>query len=264
MGHMKSNEIAGAFRDYYRTFPQADMNDLKLAHTQRVVENARLIMAADGFPAALRDLGEEAAWLHDLGRFRQFTQYHTFSDRESVNHALLSCAEALRLGWLDDHTPRARNLVLRAIECHNLRDLPPGLSADEATLSHLVRDADKLDIFTVLDEAIATNYLPSHPEVYWGLPFTASPSQKIVDAIVRGGSIDYADIHSFADFVFVQLAWCHGGLHFPESYRLAKQRGVVATRQAYLCEILPQDRALICRCCAVAEAALDEGANSGR
>ena len=261
---MKNDEIAAAFLAYYQTFPHEDMNDLKLAHTRRVVENARAIMASPEFPEALRAAGETAAWLHDLGRFRQFMQYHTFSDRVSVNHALLSCGEVLRLGWLDDREASERNLILRAIEFHNLRDLPPSLAPDEAALAHLVRDADKLDIFTVLDETIATNYLPSHPEVYWGLPFTAAPSPKIVAAIETGESIDYADIASFADFVFIQLAWCNGGLHFRESYRLAQARGEVAQRRDYLVSILPQERATIEHCCQVAEAALARGAGNGR
>ena len=259
MGRMKHEDIPEAFLAYYRTFPHEDMNDLKLEHTRRVVANAVRIMEGEGFPQRLRVLGETAAWLHDLGRFRQFLQYHTFSDRQSVNHALLSCGEALRLGWLDDCPPEARNLILRAIEFHNLRDLPPSLSDDEAVLAHVVRDADKLDIFTVLDHAIATDYLPSHPEVYWGLPFTAPPSPRILSAIAHGESVDYAEVRSFADFVFIQLAWCNGGLHFAESRRMALERNEVGIRRDYLCALLPAHAEAIRQCCAIAEAALEGG-----
>lgn len=253
---MKHEDIPKAFLAYYRTFPHEDMNDLKLEHTQRVAANAKRIMAGEGFPAHLRAAGETAAWLHDLGRFRQFLRYRTFSDRKSVNHALLSCGEALRLGWLDDFSPETRNLILQAIAFHSLRDLPPTLSGDDAALAHLVRDADKLDIFTVLDHAIETDYLATHPEVYWGLPFTAPPSPRIVAAIERGESVDYADIRSFADFVFIQLAWCNGGLHFAESRRIALERNETDIRRDYLCALLPEHAATIRRCCACAKAAL--------
>ncbi len=256
---MRDDAIPEAFLAYYRTFPHEDMNDLKLEHTRRVVANATRIMEGEAFPERLRGAGETAAWLHDLGRFRQFLQYHTFSDRQSVNHALLSCGEALRLGWLDDRPPEERNLILRAIEFHNLRDLPPSLSEDEAALAHLVRDADKLDIFTVLDHAIETDYLPSHPEVYWGLPFAAPPSPKVVAALERGDSIDYADIRSFADFVFIQLAWCNGGLRFAESCRIALERGETEVRERYLCTLLPGHAETVRRCCAAAKAALERG-----
>ncbi len=260
---MKTEDLERAFEAYVRTFPAEEMNALKEAHTRRVLGNARLIMAGEGFPARLGPLGEAAALLHDVGRFEQFRKYRTFSDRVSVNHALMSCGVILRLGWLDDLPPADRNAILRAVECHNLRDLPPGLPPDEAALANLVRDADKLDILTLLDTAIATDYLPSHPEVYWGLPLRGAPSPRVVAAIDRGASVDYADIRSFADFVFVQLAWCNGGLFFAESRRLALARGEVATRRAYLLGLLPDHADAVNHCCDVAEAALRKEAGHG-
>ncbi len=260
---MDRDALSAAFTAYYATFPKEEMNDLKLEHTRRVVANAELVARGEAFPESLQESGLCAAWLHDLGRFRQYQQYRTFSDRHSVNHALLSCAEVLRLGWLDDRTPEDRNRILRAIEYHNLRDLPTGMTHEEKLLAQLVRDADKLDIFTLLDQAIATDYLPSHPEVYWGLPFTAPLSESIVAAIEAGESIDYAAIRSFADFVFIQLAWCNGGLHFAASARLAVERREVAIRQAYLTSIIPASATAINHCCAIAQAALERQAGHG-
>lgn len=255
---MTINDIPRAFLTYYETFPYDEMNQLKLNHTRRVVENARFIMKTESFSPELVELGEMAAWLHDLGRFSQFTQYRTFSDSQSVNHALLSCGEALRLGWLDDWSPKERNLILQAIAFHNLRDLPPNLSEEELLLAHLIRDADKLDIFTVLDEAIRTHYLESHPEVYWGLPFTAPPTEAVVEQLLSGKSVSYSDIHSFADFIFIQISWCTGGLYFNGSRQLTLERNEVEIRRNYLTRILPQYQATIERCCAAAELALSE------
>ncbi len=133
---------------------------------------------------------------------------------------------------------------------------PPHLPANELALAHLVRDADKLDIYTVLDHAIETDYLPSHPDVYWGLPLDGPPSPAVVAALERGDSVDYADIRSFADFVFIQLAWCNGGLHYAASRRLALERGEVDVRRRYLRTLLPAHGAVIDRCCDIAAAAL--------
>jgi hypothetical protein len=215
-------------------------------------------MEGEGFSPHLQSLGRAAAWLHDLGRFKQFTQYRTFSDRVSVNHALLSCSEALTLGWLEDWSAEDRNLVLKAIEFHSLRALPPHLTADELKLCHLVRDADKLDIFTVLDDAIATNYLETHPEVYWGLPLAAPVSPRMVEAIRLGESIDYAEIKSFADFVLIQVAWCHGGLYFKTSSQLVIERDEVGIRERYLCGLIPLEAKTIQQCCEIARKALVE------
>ena len=261
---MNIAQIEKNFNTYVQGFPLEEMIELKIHHTRRVVADAREVMRREGFSAPLFEMGEAAAWLHDVGRFPQLTKYHTFSDGKSVNHALLSCAEILRLGWLDEETPQVRSIVLKAVEYHNFRDLPPHLPADEAAIVHLVRDADKLDIFTVLDQAIATNYLPSHPEVYFGLPFTGPLSQSVVSAIERADSIDYSEIRSFADFILIQVAWCNGGLHFPASCALTLERNCIQIRQDYLCSILPEsEHEKVRLCCAIAEAALKRKAGYG-
>ncbi len=254
-------EIRGLFEDYFKTFPQHEMNQLKWAHTCRVVEEAEAIARGEAFPSALAELGVLAAWLHDTGRFLQYQKYGTFSDRVSVNHALLSCAEVLRMGWLDTLTADARNKVLRAIECHNLKSVPKGLEEDEALLVHLVRDADKIDIFTVLDDALSKEgYLEHNPSLYWGLPFKASPSERVVRAILKREAIDYKEIKSFADFVFIQLGWCAEGIHFATAAKRLLERREIEIRQAFLMKILPQDEAVISACCAAAESALKEQA----
>jgi hypothetical protein len=261
---MTVTQIEKCFKTYTQAFPQEEMIQLKIHHTARVVENAREIMHREGFEEHLRVVGEVAAWLHDVGRFPQFMRYKTFSDRQSVNHALLSCAEILQQGWLDHDTPAERDLVLKAIEYHNFRDLPPNLPAEEAAVVHLVRDADKLDIFTVLDEAIATNYLPSHPEVYWGLPFTGPLSRRVIQSIEAGESVDYSEIRSFADFILIQVAWCNGGLYFPASCALTLERNSLAIRRDYLCSILPEEEHInVKRCCDIAAAALVRKATNG-
>ena len=246
---MDEVKISALFLDFCQSFPREDMIELKIMHTRRVVENAIRIMEHEGFSAGLYSLGVCTAWLHDVGRFQQFQRYRTFSDRQSVDHALLGCSEVLRLGWLDSVSATERNLVLHAIASHNLRDLPERLSEDEYRLSALVRDADKLDIFRVLDQAIESGYLTAHPEIYWGLPIARSPSEAVVAAVREGKSVDYADVCSLADFVFIQLAWCSGGLVFAESLRMALARKVVETRRDYLCTLLPGSTDVICQCC---------------
>jgi HD superfamily phosphodiesterase len=256
--------IASLFKRYTESFPQEEMIQLKIHHTERVVADAIEIMHREHFSEDLQTAGAIAAWLHDVGRFPQFMKYRTFSDRNSENHAVLSCAEIVRLGWLDEASPELRERVLKAVELHNVRDLPSDLSEADAKVAHVVRDADKLDIFTVLEEAIATNYLATHPEVYWGLPFTGPLSKKVIAAIEQGCSVDYGDIQSFADFVLIQVAWCNGGLHFPASCALTLERNCLAIRQEYLCSILPEsEHANVMKCCAIAKAALIRKANHG-
>lgn len=261
---MNVEAFSHLFHSYAATFPQSDMIRLKIAHTGRVVENARRIMQSSAFPNAWKGAGEIAAWLHDVGRFKQFCKYQTFSDSKSINHALLSCSEILQNDWLEACSPDCRDVILKAVAYHNLKALPPDLDAHEAAVINLVRDADKLDIFTLLEQAVTSGYLAEHPEVYWGLPFTAPLSQKVAQAIESALPVDYKDIQSFADFVFIQVAWCNGGLYFPASCALTLERKCIPFRCDYLCSILPKrEHETVKRCCAIAEAALVRKANHG-
>lgn len=252
-------DTEAVFKAYYLSYPRAEMNDLKWAHTRRVATDAKRIAEGEGLTERLARLGLLAAWLHDTGRFEQFRRFATFSDRVSVNHALMSCAEVLRLGWLDALPADDRNLVLRAIECHNMKEIPPGLPEDEQIAVHLVRDADKLDICTLLDLNLKREgYLESHPEIYWGLAFAAPPSEAVTGAILAGREVDYADIRSVADFVLIQVGWCVGGLHYTTSRRLAAERGTVGTRERFLLKIVPESADIIRRCCDLARARAKE------
>ena len=182
------------------------MHAFKYAHTLRVVRNAELIIAGES--SSLSEECQEAsliaAWFHDIGRFEQHEKYQTFSDIDSVDHALYSCMIALREGLLDDLTPVVRNLVLLAIQFHNKKSIPSDLTDDEKSL-RIVRDADKLDSFYLFDETIKTDYLLTHPEVYSNLPFLAPPNPEIVEDIQQGKTVNFSQIKSFVDYVIIQV-----------------------------------------------------------
>ena len=75
--------IASLFKRYTESFPQEEMIQLKIHHTERVVADAIEIMHREHFSKDLQTAGAIAAWLHDVGRFPQFMKYRTFSDRNS-------------------------------------------------------------------------------------------------------------------------------------------------------------------------------------
>ena len=227
-----------AYVDAYRAFPSLalpPMMELKRVHTAHVVDNAKLIAAGEGFDAETARACEAAALLHDTGRYEQLKRYNTFRDSDSVDHAVFSHDIVVEKGWLDGDPQR--EAILTAVLVHNRRDVPDGLDPLTEAAVHTVRDADKLDIFRVLEHQIATTDWRTNCKAFWNLPTTARPSPAVLDAIRASRPVDYQDIKTLADFVLIQVGWMVCGLRYATSRRLCAERGHLAFRRTFLHEL---------------------------
>ena len=212
-----------------------DMMQLKLVHTMMVTDAARRIAAGEGFDVRTAFACEAAALLHDTGRYEQLRVYDTFRDSDSVDHAVFSHDIVKEKGWLDGDPQR--EAILTAVLVHNRRDVPDGLDPLTEAAVHTVRDADKLDIFRVLEHQIATTDWRHDCTAFWNLPTTARPSPAVVAAIREERPVDYQDIKTLADFVLIQVGWMRSGLHYATSRRVSAERGHLAFRRNFLHEL---------------------------
>lgn len=230
----------------------AELLELKDLHTARVVENILEIASRHAPDRFISFCCAASARLHDVGRFEQLRSYGTFRDSDSIDHALLSRRIVEREKWLDG-VPGAE-CILDAVLFHNRRELPPEL--DDATLfvSNAVRDADKLDIFTVLEDRVKNTDWRKDCSAFWNLPVSAPPNPTVVETIRSGRSVDYRDIKSLSDFVLIQVGWMIEGLHFAATRRMCKERGHLEFRRQFLGQISGDSSAL--GLCDLAAAAL--------
>ena len=255
------NALTRRYRAYVDTFRDPDgrlpeMLQLKLDHTLGVVADARRIMAGEGWPEPLCVLGEACALLHDAGRYSQIREFGTFQDSRSIDHARRGVEVIERERWLAPLPDDERKEVLASVALHNRKEVPASLKAEAAELTHMVRDADKLDIFRVMEVAIADGSLERNPEIAWDLQTNGLPSPELVDAVSRGRAVSYTWIKSLSDFVLIQVGWLNGGMHFRTALQLARERRVLEFREAYL-KTLTGD-AGVDRCCAAARAHMSE------
>ena len=225
---------------YVDTFRGADgklpsMMELKRVHTAHVVDNAKLIAAGEGFDAETARACDAAALLHDTGRYEQLKRYNTFRDSDSVDHAVFSHDIVVEKGWLDGDPHR--EAILTAVLVHNRRDVPDNLDPLTEAAVHTVRDADKLDIFRVLEHQIATTDWRTNCAAFWNLPTRARPSPAVLDAIRASRPVDYQNIKTLADFVLIQVGWMVCGLRYATSRRLCAERGHLAFRRKFLHEL---------------------------
>jgi hypothetical protein len=209
---------------------------LKRIHTGFVVKNAELIADGEEFDAETREAALAAALLHDTGRYEQLRLYDTFRDSDSVDHAVFSHDIVEAKGWLDELVPdaRRRDAILKAVLYHNRRDMPEGLDKLTEACSHTVRDADKLDIFRVLEDQVERTDWRSDTRAFWNLAVNAPPSPAVVECIEKRVPVAYQDIKSLADFVLIQVGWMLSGLHYHTSRRICRERGHLEFRRGFL------------------------------
>jgi hypothetical protein len=254
-------QLTAHYNAYVQSFADANgalpaMMQLKVEHTHRVVEDARRIMAGEGWGLEDVELGEVAALLHDTARYSQFKTFKTFKDSDSFDHAGRAVKIIHEQGWLDELAKSERDAILTAVAVHNKREIPAAVHGKALQMAWLVRDADKLDILHLLEKAVNDGSLERNPEIAWGLQMKGIPDARLMEAVEAGHTVSYDWIHCFADFVLIQVGWLNGGLQYRSSVRLVQERRVLEFREDFL-NRLTDNHPGVSRCCSAARAWLE-------
>lgn len=85
--------------------------------------------------------------LHDIGRFPQWTEFKTFHDSKSFDHAVRGVELLKRDNFINKFTDNQEtaDIILESIMCHNKLTFPK-LDDKKELFIKIVRDADKFDI----------------------------------------------------------------------------------------------------------------------
>ncbi|MCR5563104.1 MAG: HD domain-containing protein [Desulfovibrio sp.] len=192
--------------------------ELKRQHTFKVLANARRMVESERPQPWLARATLLAALYHDVARFEQYLQYHTFRDRESLNHGRYGMRILKEEKRLNGEPRKLAHVVLAAVALHNTFALPKGVPDDTAFAVHVVRDADKLDILRVLDEHLSKPG-PYSPTVVLKLPDTPGRcGGKVIAAALERRIAAYADLTCVNDFRVLLGTWFFD-MHFVESRR---------------------------------------------
>lgn len=238
------NRIKVFYDEYTRGFA-ADDGQLSLPLRIKVVHCAHVAADCEGIARELGWNESEVAvaiilgYLHDIGRFSQYTQYKTFRDPDSVNHAQLGCEVLEKARVLDGFPPAERQVIHDGVFYHNRRELPPGLPGESLRFIQLVRDADKLDIFRVVHEAISQNHLQDYPEITLGLDLNGPVSPDLLEDVRSGKIGGYHKLKSLMDACLIQVSWVYDLNYLPSLARM-KQRMILEK----LGKLLPPDPAV--------------------
>lgn len=177
------DRICDVFKEYTDAYDStATKIKLKIDHTYRVADISERI--ANSLDLATEDV--ELAWLigmlHDIGRFEQVRRYNTFSDADSIDHAIFGAQLLFDEGLIEkflgddvlstlvEEDLRKLSLIKIAISNHSAYRIADNLSQEEKLFCNIIRDADKIDILKVnsdlpLEEIynVSTSKLKSDP-----------------------------------------------------------------------------------------------------
>jgi putative nucleotidyltransferase with HDIG domain len=200
-----------------------DMMALKKDHTLRVSRFAIDIGRSLKLGQQELNLVEVTALLHDIGRFEQYERFHTFSDKISVNHALLGVSIYRKENILHDVDEKTADLILRVISYHNRAAIPGDETPACLYYSRLLRDADKLDIWDVvlrsyesptgIQNAALFHDLPDHPEI----------SSAVINSIRREAIVCTGDIRTLNDFKLFHMSWVFD-INFRRTFEILRKR----------------------------------------
>ena len=240
MDRKQLEKIKSRFTDYAAGFYGDDKfvnSNIKMKenHSRRTAAEMVLIARAIGLDESGSYLAEVIGLLHDIGRFRQFSEYRTYTDNKSVNHSLLG-SEILHDGdMIADLPDRERELIELAVKCHGARDLPENVNGESLMFCKMVRDADKLDIYEVVLDFYA-KYMRGEQDYeietdLLDLPDKYSP--EVVEMVISGQPIDYDLMKCWNDIKLLQLGWVHD-INFNFSLKQIKERDYLPQILNYL------------------------------
>ena len=149
------NKVEKTFKDYLKAYNLEDgYIKLKIKHTYEVMRKSEYIANNLKLDNENIELAKLIALLHDLGRFEQAKKTNSFIDGKQFDHAdygvKILFEDNLIRQFIEDNS--YDEIIKKAIYNHNKYQIEDNLNETELLHSKIIRDADKLDIFRVMEE----------------------------------------------------------------------------------------------------------------
>ncbi|MDA3911705.1 MAG: HD domain-containing protein [Bacteroidales bacterium] len=182
--------------------------NLKKAHSLRVTDHAIKLAKSLKLDAHSVELAGIIGLYHDIGRFTQYRDYHTFSDKDSIYHGDLGIKVLQDLQKPMLFSSTEWKIILTAIHNHGLPKIEPNLNEEALLFSKIIRDADKMDIFYIVD-AYYKSMLKGKRNVALelGLKNEDKLSEGVFKSFMNEEIILKSDMQFINDFKVLQAAW---------------------------------------------------------
>jgi hypothetical protein len=200
------------------------MMQLKVEHSEKVAGEASELSAELGWPEPDRFIAGVLGLFHDIGRFSQFAEFGTYSDRDSVDHGDRGGRVVEENNMLRSLSANERAVILDGICHHNGRTIPRGLSIRSLLFVSLIRDCDKLDIYRVVLESVNRDGFQDLTTILPGVSLDRLVSDAMIEEFKSGKSCSIADVKTLGDFLLMQLSWIYEMSYAPALKKIADKR----------------------------------------
>lgn len=221
-------DIKKAKEEFIKYVSQYDMNSgriqIKVKHILRVVENSKFLAQELGLTQEQVELAELIGLFHDIGRFEQVRLYDTFSDKDTgLDHAAYSLKVLYEDGEIKRFidTDKYDDIIKTAVFNHNKASIDENVTGDALLFSKIIRDADKLDIYRVINE-------DAMKDIFWYKEFeNLKMSDKLMNDFLYNKFISFKDVKNNADLIYVFYTYIYD-LNFPSCFKIIKKNGYLS------------------------------------
>ena len=219
------NKEIEEFKKYVSNFDMSvEAIDMKYNHTLRVVGYADRITTEVTDPN-LKRLSLIGALLHDISRFKQWTEYRTFEDAKSFDHGDMGYEILVSNDYINNYVQNdyEKEVVLNAVKQHNKKKLE--LTGDFVTdyVAKVVKDADKLDIIRNQYNGDDINY---HYFKTNEIVNKVSINRNIIDSVLNKELCNNKDTVNYFDEVVREIAFIFD-INFKEAFKIVSDEGFI-------------------------------------
>lgn len=202
------NQFRGRYPDLIENI------DIKADHCKKVC--SEIVALAQNMNLSDEEvlLAETIGLFHDIGRFRQYVKYQTFSDSKSQNHAELGVEVLKENNVLKDLSVENQEIIFNSILNHSTAKIPSEKNERIIFFSKLIRDADKLDIWRLITEYYMVKEQKSvdstggeNKTLELELPDNDQISEAVLESLLNKQIVLKESMKTLNDFKLLQIGW---------------------------------------------------------
>ncbi len=181
--------------------------ELKKEHSLKVSELAGQIAQAEKFNDKTTLLCKVAGLMHDIGRFEQLNLFGTLDDLKSIDHGDLGYDVLSNTGFLEHFSTPEQLALLFAVKNHNKRYVTQFPDDITEKITKTVRDADKLDVYRVMQTNLENANNGNRKAVLLELDENGEISEEVMQQFENHEIVNKKLLKTATDFLVMQLSW---------------------------------------------------------